>query len=62
MTTFDDLTFARSIMADREMEAGRARLARIARAAASCREGRSASLQRLLARSGIARPRTAAGC
>jgi hypothetical protein len=46
--TFDDLTLARSIMADREKEASRARLARIARAAASCCEGRLAALRRLL--------------
>jgi hypothetical protein len=46
--TFDDLTYARSIMADREREAGRARLARVARAAASCCEGRLAALRRLM--------------
>jgi hypothetical protein len=46
--TFDDLTYARSIMADREREAGRARLARVARAAASCCEGRLAALRRIL--------------
>jgi hypothetical protein len=46
--TFDDLTYARTIMADREREAGQARLARIARAAASCCEGRLAALRRLV--------------
>jgi hypothetical protein len=64
MTTFDDLTYARTLMADREREADRARLgrlARIARAAASCCEGRTAAFRRLLSRrSGGASPRATA--
>ncbi len=48
---FDDLTYARAIMADRERDAARRRLARIAglaRAAASCCDGRVSALRRFL--------------
>jgi len=55
--TFDDLTYARSIMADREREAGRARLARISRAAASCCEGRLVALRRMLSLGSSSAPR-----
>jgi hypothetical protein len=59
--TFDDLGYARSIMADREREAGRARLARLARAAASCCEGRLAALRRTLSLTPTLAPRTRTG-
>ena len=54
--TFDDLSYARAIMADRDREAANerlAKLARAARAAATCceradREGRLAAIRRRL--------------
>ena len=49
---FDDLTHARAIMADREREASRARLGRVARrarAAAACCETQLAGPSRLVA-------------
>jgi hypothetical protein len=49
---FDDLTYARTIVADREREANRihlARLARAGRAVAACCEGRLAAFRRRFA-------------
>ena len=46
--TFDDLTYARTIMADREREAVQRRMARMARSAAACCTGRFAAIRRML--------------
>ena len=60
---FDDLTYARTIMEDREREAARARLARVARRAGACCETRLARATRLLARTRDTGPAPAcAGC
>lgn len=62
MTTFDDLTLARSIMADREREAMRLALARMACGGASCSEGRLASLRSRVSRAIGDGPARAAAC